>query len=56
MESRWQYATPVHPKVALKVDLRDHISMEVRRYTGKFTVRNNFQFGIGLAFYTGLNK
>jgi outer membrane beta-barrel protein len=43
-------------KVALKVDLRDHISMEVRRYTGKFTVRNNFQFGIGLAFYTGLNK
>ncbi len=43
-------------KVALKVDLRDHISMEVRRYTGKFTVRNNFQFGIGLAFYTGLKK
>lgn len=42
--------------VALKIDLRDHISMEVRRYTGKFTVRNNFQFGIGLAFYTGRNK
>lgn len=40
-------------KVALKVDLRDHISLETRRYTGRFTVRNNFQFGLGLAFYVG---
>ena len=42
--------------VALKVDLRDHISLESRRYTGKFTARNNFQFGLGLAFQTGLKK
>jgi outer membrane beta-barrel protein len=38
-------------KTALKFDLRDHISLETRTYTGKFTARNNFQFGIGLAFY-----
>ena len=41
---------------ALKIDLRDHISLESRRYTGKFTARNNFQFGIGVSFFTGLNK
>lgn len=40
-------------KMALKVDLKDHISLETRTYTGKFTARNNFQFGIGLAFYPG---
>jgi outer membrane beta-barrel protein len=38
-------------KTILKVDLRDHISLETRTYTGKFTARNNFQFGIGLAFH-----
>jgi len=41
------------PKVALKVDLRDHISIEKRTYSNKITARNNFQFGLGLAFYTG---
>ena len=40
-------------KTALKIDLRDHISLETRTYTGKFTARNNFQVGIGLAFYPG---
>lgn len=43
-------------KAALKIDLRDHISLERRRYTQRFTARNNFQFGIGLSFFTGLNK
>lgn len=38
-------------KVILKLDLRDHISLETRTYTGKFTARNNFQFGIGVAFH-----
>tara|TARA_Y100001968_G_scaffold265421_1_gene254599 strand:- start:1588 stop:2337 length:750 start_codon:yes stop_codon:yes gene_type:complete len=41
------------PKVALKLDFRDHISIERRTYSGKVTARNNFQFGIGLAFFTG---
>jgi|GEM_PF-1716658 len=41
------------PKAALKFDFRDHISIEKRTYSGKVTARNNFQFGIGLAFYTG---
>jgi outer membrane beta-barrel protein len=40
-------------RVGLKIDLRDHISLETRTYTGKFTARNNFQFGIGLTFFTG---
>ncbi len=40
-------------KVGLKIDFRDHISLETRTYTGKFTARNNFQFGIGLTFFTG---
>ena len=40
-------------KVALKIDLRDHISLETRTYTGKFTARNNVQLGIGLAIFTG---
>lgn len=40
-------------RTALKIDLRDHISLERRTYTGRFTARNNFQFGIGLAFFTG---
>ena len=44
------------PKVALKVDLRDHISIEQRTYSGKVTARNNFQFGLGLAFYTGRGR
>jgi outer membrane beta-barrel protein len=39
-------------KTALKIDLRDHMSFEVREYTGRFTLRNNWQIGIGLAFYT----
>ncbi len=43
-------------KVALKIDLRDHISLESRTYTGRFTARNNFQFGIGLSFFTGERK
>ncbi|MCO4771517.1 MAG: outer membrane beta-barrel domain-containing protein [Deltaproteobacteria bacterium] len=43
-------------KVALKFDVRDHISLEVRKYTGKFTARNNFQVGLGLAFYLGQKK
>lgn len=43
-------------KVALKFDLRDHISLESRTYTGRFTARNNFQFGIGLSFFTGDRK
>jgi outer membrane beta-barrel protein len=44
------------PKAALKIDLRDHISLETRTYTGKFTARNNFQFGIGVAFYPTVGK
>jgi outer membrane beta-barrel protein len=43
-------------KTALKIDLRDHISFETRTYTGRFTARNNFQFGIGLSFFTGERK
>jgi outer membrane beta-barrel protein len=39
------------PKAALKIDIRDHISLETRTFTGKFTARNNFQLGIGVAFY-----
>ena len=39
------------PKAALKIDLRDNISLETRQFTGRFTARNNFQFGLGLAFY-----
>jgi outer membrane beta-barrel protein len=41
----------VSQKVIVKFDLRDHISLETRTYTGKFTARNNFQFGIGVAFH-----
>ncbi|MEE2828018.1 MAG: outer membrane beta-barrel domain-containing protein [Myxococcota bacterium] len=41
----------INQKVAFKVDLRDHISLEMRTYTQKFTARNNFQFAIGFAFY-----
>ena len=41
----------INQQAALKIDLRDHISLEMRTYTGKFTARNNFQFGIGVAFY-----
>lgn len=44
------------PKTALKIDLRDNIALETRAYTGKFTARNNFQFGIGLAFYLDPKK
>lgn len=44
------------PKVALKIDLRDNIALERRAYTGKFTARNNFQFGLGLAFYLNPKK
>ncbi len=43
-------------KTTLKVDLRDHISLERRTYTGKFTARNNFQFGMGLSFFLGERK
>ncbi len=43
-------------KVALKIDFRDHISLETRTYTGKFTARNNFQFGIGISALTGKRK
>ncbi len=43
-------------KTTLKIDLRDHISLESRTYTGRFTARNNFQFGIGLSFFTGERK
>jgi len=43
-------------KVALKFDVRDHISLETRKYTGRFTARNNFQVGLGLAFYVGGKK
>lgn len=43
-------------KTALKIDLRDHISIERRTYTGRVTARNNFQFGIGLSFFTGERK
>ena len=43
-------------KVALKIDLRDHISIERRTYTGRITARNNWQLGAGLTFYTGRNQ
>ncbi len=43
----------LNEKAALKIDVRDHISLETRKYTGKFTARNNFQVGVGVAFYIG---
>jgi hypothetical protein len=44
------------PKVALKVDLRDNIALGLRTYSEQFDARNNFQFGLGLAFYPQTNK
>lgn len=44
------------PKVALKVDFRDNISIEKRTYTERVTARNHWQFGLGLTFYTGRDK
>jgi len=44
------------PTVALKLDVRDNISIERRSYTGRITARNNWQVGAGLSFFTGRNK
>jgi outer membrane beta-barrel protein len=36
---------------ALKIDVRDNLSIEQRAFTGDVTVRSVFQIGVGIAFY-----